>query len=162
LSHSQASGGRPLSSASSTSPARSRCRFCRLAVPYSSSSQPGTARASHVDAYVDFSRLASGAVKIDDKRKRVDIQLPKPVLDKPNDPDHSYAFSQRRGLLNRIANLLSAPWSSTSSTRWPSSGSPMPRSPAASSSAPPPTPAPCSGLISSLGYLVTFGSPAPG
>jgi hypothetical protein len=42
--------------------------------------------------------------------KAVEVRLPRPVLDKPNlDPNHSYVFSQRRGLLNLLAAVVAAP-----------------------------------------------------
>jgi hypothetical protein len=64
--------------------------------------------AGTVSAYVDFSRLGDDALKV--TGKTVEIRLPPPQLDKPNlDPDHSYVFSQRRGLLNRLAAVVSVP-----------------------------------------------------
>lgn len=64
--------------------------------------------AGTVSAFVDFSKMSGDALTV--TGKTVQIRLPDPVLDKPNlDPDHSYVFSQRRGLLNRLAALVSVP-----------------------------------------------------
>jgi hypothetical protein len=64
--------------------------------------------AGTVSAFVDFSRMGDDALKV--TGKSVEVRLPPPTLDKPNlDPDHSYVFSQNRGLLNRLAALVSVP-----------------------------------------------------
>jgi hypothetical protein len=64
--------------------------------------------AGTVSAFVDFSRMGEDALKV--TGKSVEVRLPAPTLDKPNlDPDHSYVFSQSRGLLNRLAALVSVP-----------------------------------------------------
>ncbi len=64
--------------------------------------------AGTVSAFVDFSRMGDDALTV--TGKSVQVRLPTPVLDKPNlDPDHSYVFSQRRGLLNRLAAVVSVP-----------------------------------------------------
>jgi hypothetical protein len=66
--------------------------------------------AGTVDAYVDFSALTDGAVAVSADHRSVQMQLPEPALDKPNlDPDRSYVFDQRRGLLNRLGSLVSTP-----------------------------------------------------
>lgn len=60
-----------------------------------------------VNAYVDFSGLADGALSVDPKTKVVEVTLPKPVLDKPNlDHEHSYVFAQERGIIDRLASLV--------------------------------------------------------
>jgi Protein of unknown function (DUF4230) len=66
--------------------------------------------AGTVNAFIDFSRLSGDALKVDTEAKTVRIRLPAPQLDKPNlDQNHSYVFSQRRGLLNRLADLVGQP-----------------------------------------------------
>jgi hypothetical protein len=66
--------------------------------------------AGTVNAFIDFSRLSGDALRVDTEAKTVRIRLPAPRLDKPNlDPSHSYVFSQRRGLLNRLADLVGQP-----------------------------------------------------
>jgi hypothetical protein len=60
-----------------------------------------------VNAYVDFSGLADGAMTVSPDTKVVELRLPKPVLDKPNlDHEHSYVFAQERGLFDRLASLV--------------------------------------------------------
>jgi hypothetical protein len=60
-----------------------------------------------VNAYVDFSGLAEGAMTVSPDTKVVELRLPKPVLDKPNlDHEHSYVFAQERGLFDRLASLV--------------------------------------------------------
>src|SRR5262249_4765013 len=66
--------------------------------------------AGTVNAFIDFSHLSGDALKADTAAKTVRIRLPAPRLDKPNlDPNRSYVFSQRRGLLNRLADLVGQP-----------------------------------------------------
>ncbi|WP_019629400.1 DUF4230 domain-containing protein [Actinomadura atramentaria] len=61
-----------------------------------------------VDAYVDFSKIASGALKVSDDRKTVEISLPHAQLEKTNlDPKGSYAVSTSRGLTNRLGDVFS-------------------------------------------------------
>jgi hypothetical protein len=60
-----------------------------------------------VNAYVDFSGLADGAMTVSQDRKVVELKLPKPVLDKPNlDHQRSYVFAQERGLFDRLAGVV--------------------------------------------------------
>jgi Protein of unknown function (DUF4230) len=63
-----------------------------------------------VDAYVDFSGLSGDALKVDEQAKTVEVRLPGAALAKPNlDPEGSYLFDQRRGVVNRINDLISPP-----------------------------------------------------
>lgn len=63
--------------------------------------------AGTVGAYVDFSTLGEGAIKVSADGKSVEIILPAPTLDKANiDHDRSYVFSEDRGLTNRIGDLF--------------------------------------------------------
>lgn len=60
-----------------------------------------------VEAVVDFSRIASGAVDVasDDKTT---ITLPQPTLSEPRiDPDNSEVISKDRGVANRVGDALS-------------------------------------------------------
>lgn len=60
-----------------------------------------------VDAYVDFSKLTDGDIKVSPDGKSVEITLPKPTLDKPNlDTAKSYVFAQDQGIANKIGNLF--------------------------------------------------------
>ncbi len=66
--------------------------------------------AGTVNAYVDFSGLTEGDLKLSDDGASVEILLPEAKLDKPNldlDPDRTYLFSQDRGVINRIGDALS-------------------------------------------------------
>ena len=56
-----------------------------------------------VEAYVDFSALADGALTVDEAKKTVQITLPAPQLSQAAlDMERSYVVSEERGLLNRI------------------------------------------------------------
>jgi hypothetical protein len=64
--------------------------------------------AGSVNGFIDFSRMSDDALKVEGKT--VQIRLPAARLDKPNlDSDHSYVFSQHRGLLNRLADVVGQP-----------------------------------------------------
>lgn len=63
-----------------------------------------------VDAYIDFSGITDDALKVDQEAKTVEIRLPGAELAKPNlDPEHSYLFDQRRGVVDRLNDLISPP-----------------------------------------------------
>jgi hypothetical protein len=56
-----------------------------------------------VDAYVDFSRLASDAIQVSSDRATVLVRLPHAALDRPNlDHNRSYVFAQERGIVDRV------------------------------------------------------------
>lgn len=60
-----------------------------------------------VDAYVDFSKLGSGAVTVNQDRSAATIKLPRSQLEPTTlDPKRSYAFAARRGLTNRIGDFF--------------------------------------------------------
>lgn len=62
-----------------------------------------------VDAYVDFSKLASGAVTVNEDRTAATITLPPAQLEKTNlDPRHSYVYSTERGLIDRFGDFFSS------------------------------------------------------
>ncbi|MEU6722489.1 DUF4230 domain-containing protein [Nonomuraea wenchangensis] len=64
--------------------------------------------AGGVDAYVDFSSLATNAVTVSEDRTEATIRLPHAQLEKPNlDNDRSYVFAQQRGLFDRVSDFLS-------------------------------------------------------
>ncbi|MFI0960141.1 DUF4230 domain-containing protein [Streptomyces sp. NPDC021080] len=64
--------------------------------------------AGTVDAYVDLGRIDGKDVTVDDDRTSATLRLPHAALGKPAlDPDHSYAVSKQRGLLDRIGDLFS-------------------------------------------------------
>ncbi|CCH33683.1 DUF4230 domain-containing protein [Actinosynnema sp. NPDC047251] len=66
--------------------------------------------AGSVNAYVEFEDLAEGALKVSADGKSVEVDLPKPVLDKPNlHQDRCYVFAQERGLIDRLASIVEAP-----------------------------------------------------
>lgn len=62
-----------------------------------------------VDAYVDFSKLASGAVKVNQDRTSATITLPRAQLEKTNlDPKTSYVYATERGLIDRFGDFFSS------------------------------------------------------
>ncbi|MEV5148690.1 DUF4230 domain-containing protein [Streptomyces sp. NPDC052727] len=64
--------------------------------------------AGTVDAYVDLGRVGEKDVTVDDDRTSATIRLPHARLGRPAlDPDHSYAVSKERGLLDRLGDLFS-------------------------------------------------------
>ncbi|MFI6919172.1 DUF4230 domain-containing protein [Nonomuraea spiralis] len=64
--------------------------------------------AGGVDAYVDFSAMAAGAVTVNEERTEATVRLPRAQLEKPNlDNRRSYVFAQQRGLLDRVQDFLS-------------------------------------------------------
>ncbi|MDF2706799.1 DUF4230 domain-containing protein [Nonomuraea muscovyensis] len=65
--------------------------------------------AGSVDAYVDFSKLAGGAVTVNAERTEATVRLPRAQLEKPNlDNRRSYVFAQQRGLIDRASDFLSS------------------------------------------------------
>ena len=61
-----------------------------------------------VDAYVDFSRIGSGAIKDSADHKSVEIHLPAPALEQVNlDEGKSYVVAEQRGLWNRLTSIFS-------------------------------------------------------
>lgn len=60
-----------------------------------------------VDAYVDFSKLTEGNIKMSEDGKSVELILPTPVLEKPSiDTQKSYVFAEERGAINRVGDLF--------------------------------------------------------
>ncbi|GAA2111041.1 DUF4230 domain-containing protein [Actinomadura alba] len=60
-----------------------------------------------VDAYVDFSKLASGAVTVDRERTTATIKLPHAQLEPTNlDSSRSYVYATQRGLTNRLGDFF--------------------------------------------------------
>lgn len=63
--------------------------------------------AGSVECYVDFSKIAEGAITESADRKSVEIKLPAPQLGETNlDLEHSYVFAEDRGLLNRLGEVF--------------------------------------------------------
>ncbi|MFF2362938.1 DUF4230 domain-containing protein [Streptomyces sp. NPDC058122] len=64
--------------------------------------------AGTVDAYVDLGRLGQKDVTVNSDRTSATLRLPHAALGKPAlDPDHSYAVSKQRGLLDRLGDVFS-------------------------------------------------------
>ncbi|WP_043616228.1 DUF4230 domain-containing protein [Nonomuraea candida] len=64
--------------------------------------------AGGVDAYVDFSALATNGVTVSPDRTEATVRLPRAQLEKPNlDNSRSYVFAQERGLFDRVRDFLS-------------------------------------------------------
>lgn len=63
--------------------------------------------AGTVDAYVDFAKIAEGAVVESADRKTVEIRLPAPQLGQINlDLERSYVFAEKRGVLNQLGEVF--------------------------------------------------------
>ncbi|WP_319460557.1 DUF4230 domain-containing protein [Micromonospora sp. RTP1Z1] len=63
--------------------------------------------AGSVEAYVDFAKIADGAVVVSADGKSVEVKLPAPQLGETNlDLEKSYVFAEQRGLLNRLNELV--------------------------------------------------------
>jgi hypothetical protein len=61
-----------------------------------------------VNAYVDFSKLASGAVTINKDRTIATVKLPHARLEPTNlDPKKSYVFATQQGIFDRIGQFFS-------------------------------------------------------
>ncbi|POX47147.1 hypothetical protein C3489_30310 [Streptomyces sp. Ru71] len=64
--------------------------------------------AGTVDAYVDLGRVGERDVTVNGDRTAATLRLPHARLGRPAlDPDHSYAVSKQRGLLDRLGDLFS-------------------------------------------------------
>lgn len=64
--------------------------------------------AGTVEAYVDLGQIAQKDVTVNGDRTEATIRLPHARLGKATlDPDHSYAVSKQRGLLDRLGDLFS-------------------------------------------------------
>ncbi|HEU5026488.1 MAG TPA: DUF4230 domain-containing protein [Spirillospora sp.] len=62
-----------------------------------------------VDAYVDFSRIGSGAVKVNADRTAAIITLPHAQLEPTNlDTKRSYVYATERGLFDRFGDFFSS------------------------------------------------------
>ena len=64
--------------------------------------------AGSVDAEVDFSTIDKGAIEVSADGRSARITLPSAHLTRARiDPDRSYVFSRKRGLLDRLGSVLS-------------------------------------------------------
>ncbi|MGW7256685.1 DUF4230 domain-containing protein [Streptomyces sp. NPDC054834] len=64
--------------------------------------------AGTVEAYVDLGQVGKDDVTVNGDRTSATLRLPHARLGKPAlDPDHSYAVSKQRGLLDRLGDLFS-------------------------------------------------------
>ncbi|CND55977.1 Uncharacterised protein [Mycobacterium tuberculosis] len=62
-----------------------------------------------VDAYVDFSKIGSGAVKVNGDRTAATITLPRAQLENTSlDPKTSYVYATERGLIDRFGDFFSS------------------------------------------------------
>ncbi|MDF5752573.1 DUF4230 domain-containing protein [Spongiactinospora sp. TRM90649] len=65
--------------------------------------------AGSVNAYVDFSRMAEGALTVSPDRTTVTVRLPRAALDRATlDNRLSYVYHQQRGILDRVQDFLSS------------------------------------------------------
>jgi hypothetical protein len=61
-----------------------------------------------VDAEVDFSTIDRGAIEVSADGRSAKVTLPRAHLTRAHiDPDRSYVFSRKRGLLDRLGSVLS-------------------------------------------------------
>ncbi|GAA4131767.1 DUF4230 domain-containing protein [Actinomadura keratinilytica] len=61
-----------------------------------------------VSAYVDFSRLGSGAITVNADRTAATVRLPRAQLaGAALDPEHSHVFATERGLIDRLGDFFS-------------------------------------------------------
>lgn len=61
-----------------------------------------------VDAAVDFSTVADGAIEVSEDRRSVQVSLPAPHLTAPRvDPERSHVVSRDRGVLDRVGSVFS-------------------------------------------------------
>ncbi|MFJ2262162.1 DUF4230 domain-containing protein [Streptomyces sp. NPDC087844] len=64
--------------------------------------------AGTVDSYVDLGKIRDKDVRVNKDRTSATLRLPHAALGKPAlDPDHSYAVSKQRGLLDRLGDVFS-------------------------------------------------------
>jgi hypothetical protein len=64
--------------------------------------------AGTVDAEVDFSTIDRGAIEVSADGRSARVTLPRAHLTRAHiDPDRSYVFSRKRGLLDRLGSVLS-------------------------------------------------------
>ena len=64
--------------------------------------------AGNVDAEVDFSIIDKGAIEVSPDGRSVRVTLPRAHLTRARiDPDRSYVFARKRGLLDRLGSVLS-------------------------------------------------------
>ncbi|MFD6292220.1 DUF4230 domain-containing protein [Streptomyces sp. NPDC060205] len=64
--------------------------------------------AGTVDSYVDLGKIRDKDVQVNEDRTTATLRLPHAALGKPAlDPDHSYAVSKQRGLLDRLGDVFS-------------------------------------------------------
>ncbi|GHA61469.1 hypothetical protein GCM10010372_71530 [Streptomyces tauricus] len=64
--------------------------------------------AGTVDSYVDLGKIRDKDVQVNKDRTAATLRLPHAALGKPAlDPDHSYAVSKQRGLLDRLGDVFS-------------------------------------------------------
>lgn len=62
-----------------------------------------------VDAYVDFSEIASGALTVSADGETVTVRIPHARLEKTNiDNSRSYVYAHERGLLDRVQDFMSS------------------------------------------------------
>jgi hypothetical protein len=63
-----------------------------------------------VSAYVDLETLSDKALTVDSEAKTVEVRLPPAKLAKTNlDQEHTYVYSQDRGVWDSVESLFSAP-----------------------------------------------------
>ena len=62
-----------------------------------------------VQAWVDFSKIGDGAIKVSDDGRSATITLPAPEVGKANlDLEKSYVFAQEKGIFNHLGDLFNA------------------------------------------------------
>ena len=116
-----------------------------------------------VNAFVDFSKMGDGALTVSADRKTVQVQLPRPQLDKPNlDQQRSYLFAEQRGIWDRFKSLFDVPDQSQFYTLGEQKIADAANHAGLIERAETNTKAMLVGMLHSLGYEVTFANPGNG
>ncbi|MCE7011595.1 DUF4230 domain-containing protein [Kibdelosporangium philippinense] len=118
--------------------------------------------AGSIDAFIDFGKLADGNIIVSEDRTSVELRLPQPQLAKPNlDNTRSYVFSQERGLLDTLGALVEPPQQQQFYVAAEQKITEAAQRSGLTERARNNTRAMLTGMMTALGYRVTFQETAP-